>query len=229
MLRELVEDLGQLRREGTTRCLIVASALQGVFCAGADLKERATMTDQETAEFVTQLRAAFNALECLPMPTVAAVEGLALGGGAELALACDLRVAGAEAHFAFPETRLGIIPGAGGTQRLPRVVGRTRAKELIFTGRRVAAQEAASIGLVDHAVGAGGAEERALALARDIAGGGPLALRMAKAAIDGGMDMAMGAGLRYEEACYAQVIPSADRVEGLRAFKEKRQPKFTGR
>lgn len=162
------------------------------------------------------------------MPTIAAVDGFALGGGAELALACDLRVCGHSAQFAFPETRLGIIPGAGGTQRLPRLVGATKAKELIFTCKRVDTQEALKIGLADHASEEASSEEAALKLAREIAQAGPLALRMAKKAIIHGMQVDLHTGLRLEEAYYAQVIPSKDRLEGLQAFAEKRQPQFTG-
>jgi methylglutaconyl-CoA hydratase len=136
-LRELKECLYTVAQERTTRCVVVRSTVPGVFCAGADLKERAVMSQAETAQFVRELREAMNQLDTLPMPTVAVVDGFALGGGAELALACDVRVAGRDAQFAFPETRLGIIPGAGGTQRLPRIVGTSRAKELIFTGRWV--------------------------------------------------------------------------------------------
>ncbi|KAL6776481.1 hypothetical protein ACKKBG_A21305 [Auxenochlorella protothecoides x Auxenochlorella symbiontica] len=132
------------------------------------------------------------------------------------------------AQFAFPETRLGIIPGAGGTQRLPRVVGTPRAKELIYTGRRISAQEALDIGLADHLADSVSAEDRALRLARDIAQGGPVALRMAKQAIGLGMEVDLASGLLVEEACYAQVIPTQDRLEGLKAFAEKRPPVFKG-
>lgn len=146
LLRELREAINNLSRERTTRCVIVRSTVSGVFCAGADLKERSTMTQQEAAAFVHDLRSAITELENLPMPTVAAIDGFALGGGAEIALACDLRVSGRDAQFAFPETRLGIIPGAGGTQRLPRLIGRSRAMELIFTAKKVDAHEAFRLG-----------------------------------------------------------------------------------
>lgn len=174
------------------------------------------------------------------MPTIAVVDGYALGGGAELALAADLRVVGPDAVFAFPETRLGIIPGAGGTQRLPRLVGAARAKELVFTARRVGAGEAVAIGLAEVAALAArgaadastprvsAADARALALARDIAQAAPLALRAAKAAVGGGADVGIAAGLRLEAACYAALIPTADRAEGLCAFAERRRPVFTG-
>jgi len=180
LVRELAEALDTLRQERTTRCVLVRSAVPGCFSAGADLKERAAMTQTEAAECVASLRRLMGAVAALPMPTIAVLEGYALGGGAELALACDLRVASAAATLAFPEARLGIIPGAGGTQRLPRLVGLSAAKELVFTARRVAAEEAAGMGLVDHCVEEGRAMERALGLAADIAqvrgGGGRLSM-----------------------------------------------------
>lgn len=227
-LRELRECLHTVAQERTTRCVVVRSTVPGVFCAGADLKERAGMTQAEAATFVGELREAFAHLDSLPMPTVACVDGYALGGGAELALACDIRVCGRDTQFAFPETRLGIIPGAGGTQRLPRIVGKSRAKELIYTGRRIDVHHALRIGLADHAAEESTSEDVALKVAREIALGGPLALRMAKQAVNLGLDMDLHSGMKLEEACYAQVIPTKDRLEGLAAFAEKRQPKFTG-
>ena len=170
MVRELSEALETLRQERTTRCVLLRSAVPGCFSAGADLKERAAMTAAEAGECVAALRALMGAVAALPMPTVAVLEGYALGGGAELALACDVRVAArGSASLAFPEARLGIIPGAGGTQRLPRLAGRAAAKELIFTGRRVGADEAAALRLVEHAVDEGRAMARALEIAADIA------------------------------------------------------------
>lgn len=230
LLRELRECLTTVAQERTTRCVVVRSTVPGVFCAGADLKERSTMSAAEAATFVRELRAAFAQLDALPMPTIACVDGYALGGGAELALSCDIRVCGRDSQFAFPETRLGIIPGAGGTQRLPRLVGVSRAKELIYTGRRVDVHDAYSMGLADHVAEEGRAEaqEAALRVAREIAQGGPVALRLAKAAISLGSELDLASGLRVEEACYAQVIPTKDRLEGLAAFAEKRQPKYTG-
>eukprot|EP00891_Asterochloris_glomerata_P007053 jgi/Astpho2/7053/fgenesh1_pm.00107_%23_29_t len=229
LLSELRDAVAMLSRERSTRCLVVKSGVAGSFCAGADLKERASMTQQEASEFVSALRATFSALEALPMPSVAIVDGVALGGGAELALACDLRVAGDNAIFAFPETRLGIIPGAGGTQRLPRVVGRTKAKELIFTGSRLDARRAYDIGLVDRLAQPGTtAEQEGLALAKDIAQGGPIALRMAKAAINHGLGVDTNTGLQLEESYYAQVLTTQDRIEGLKSFAEKRKPVFDG-
>jgi methylglutaconyl-CoA hydratase len=178
--------------------------------------------------FVFGLRSAFSSLADLPVPSIAAIEGAALGGGLELALACDLRFAGSDALLGLPETGLAIIPGAVGTQRLPRVVGVARAKELIFTGRKLSAAQAAAIGLVNEAVPAGAALARALATAALICHNGPVAVRAAKVAIDRGMDGALAQGLAIEQACYAQVIPTKDRLEGLAAFREKRAPVYRG-
>jgi len=228
MMHEFRSALDAVRFDKDVRAVILRSAVDGVFCAGADLKERATMTPPEVAAFVYGLRSAFTGLAALPMPVIAALHGAALGGGCELALAADLRVADATTKLGLPETGLAIIPGAGGTQRLPRLVGTSRAKDLIFTGRRVGSEEAAAMGLVDRAVPAGEALQAALALARDILPKGPVAVRMAKAAIDGGMQCDVATGMRVEEASYAQVIPTADRVEGLTAFREKRAPVYKG-
>ena len=186
------------------------------------------MSPEETMAFVQQLRATFTALERLPMPTLAAIEGAALGGGLELALACDLRVMGGGAKVGLPETSLAIIPGAGGTQRLPRLIGRSRAKELIFTARRLGASEAFDYGIADRVCDAGTALKSALALAREILPNGPIALRAAKEAIDQGLDGDRDGGLRIEEACYARVIPTQDRLEGLAAFRDKRKPIYRG-
>ncbi|MEW5302382.1 MAG: hypothetical protein WDW36_005175 [Sanguina aurantia] len=228
MLQEVRECIANLRQEPSTRCVLVRSLASGVFCAGADLKERRAMSVLETAEFVGCLRNTFTALRELPMPTIAVLEGLALGGGAELTLACDLRVGGRDAVLGFPETQLGIIPGAGGTQSLPRLIGVSRAKDLIFTGRRVHAEEALTIGLLDFVVDPGKAYARALQLAGEVCRGGPLALRAAKSALNGGLDVDLHTGLRLEESCYAQLLHSKDRAEGLAAFEAKRPPRFTG-
>lgn len=186
------------------------------------------MTQHETAEFVGLLRKTFTEWENLPMPTIAAVDGYCLGGGAELALASDLRVASVKSIWAFPEVQLGIIPGAGGTQRLPRLLGVSKAKELIFTGRRVTGEAVLQLGLASYVVEEGQTYSRALELAGSICKGGPLALRAAKAAIAQGSAVDMHTGLTFEGAYYAQLLPTKDRMEGLHAFAEKRAPEFTG-
>lgn len=228
LLGELEAALVALATDPAARVVVLHSLVPGVFCAGADLKERAGMTAEEAEAFVDRLRATFSRLEALPMPTVAALEGAALGGGLELALACDLRVAG-EVVLGLPETGLAIIPGAGGTQRLPRLIGRARAKDLIFTGRRLDAQEALALGLVDRRSAPGEALQAALELARHISPNGPVALRAAKEAIDGGLDLDLDQGLALERACYARVLPTQDRLEGLAAFRERRKPVYRGR
>lgn len=227
-MEEFRSTLDQLRFNSAVRAVVIRSGVPKAFCAGADLKERATMSKSEVAAFVHGLRSAFSGVASLPMPTIAAIEGAALGGGLELALACDFRVAGAEAQLGLPETALGIIPGAGGTQRLSRLIGPSKAKELIFTARKLTAADAFTFGVVNHVVAAGSAYARSLDLARAILPQGPIAVRMAKEAIDKGVEVDIGSGLAIEQACYAQVIPTADRLEGLAAFKEKRRPVYKG-
>lgn len=231
-LEQLEATLDRLKYDDSLRVLIVRSLVPGVFCAGADLKERAAMPLREVAPFVARLRGATVALEELPVPTIAALDGAALGGGLEFALACDLRVASNSAKMGLVETTLAIIPGAGGTQRLPRVVGRAKAKELIFTGRVLDGEQAEDIGLVNCVAEQNkegdAAFRRALQLAEEIRPQGPIALRMAKLAINKGMDVPISNGLDYEKAYYVQVTQSKDRVEGLNAFKEKRKPNYVG-
>lgn len=199
---------------------------------GADLKERAKMHSSEVGSFVSKARATINEMANLPVPTIAAIDGIALGGGLELALACDIRVAASSAKMGLVETKLAIIPGAGGTQRLPRAIGVSLAKELIFSARIVDGEEAKSIGLISHVVeqneAGDAAYRRALALAREFLPQGPVAMRVAKLAIDQGMEVDLVTGLAIEEACYAQTIPTKDRIEGLLAFKEKRSPRYKG-
>mmetsp|Transcript_14007 Transcript_14007/g.19158 ORF Transcript_14007/g.19158 Transcript_14007/m.19158 type:complete len:391 (-) Transcript_14007:148-1320(-) len=211
------------------RCIVLTSSSPKIFSAGADLKERSKMTQEEAAAFVTKLRGTFDGLEVLEVPVIAAVEGVALGGGLEIALTADIVVAGKNAKFGLPETGLAIIPGAGGTQRLPRKVGAARAKDLIYTGRRIDADTAYEYGLVQHVVDAGSAEEKALDLAQQIAQKGPLAIRAAKTAINQGFDAPnIKAAMEVERQCYQKVIPTSDRLEGLAAFREGRKPVYKG-
>lgn len=228
----IVDSLPNLQQPQPVRCLIVRSLVPGIFCAGADLKERARLQPAETAQFVGQLRALLCRIERLPMPCIAAIDGVALGGGLELALACDIRTAATDAKLGLVETRLGIIPGAGGTQRLPRLLGAALAKELIFTARVFDGAEAQRLGVCNHAVkqtaDGEAAYRRAVEVAREILPNGPIGVRMAKQAIDRGIEVDLGTGYAIEEACYAQVIPTQDRLEGLRAFAEKRKPVYKG-
>jgi methylglutaconyl-CoA hydratase len=228
LMAEFRQALVDLRSDPDVRVVVLHSLVPGVFCAGADLKERADMSPAEATAFVQGLRSAFTELEDLPMPVITALEGAAFGGGLELALCADLRLAGADARMGLVETALAIIPGAGGTQRLPRLIGASRAKELIFTARRIGADEAGRLGLVDRVVAPGQALESALVLAREILANGPIALRMAKRAVNQGLGLDLASGLALEQACYAQVIPTKDRLEGLAAFREKRKPHYRG-
>ncbi|TMW56040.1 hypothetical protein Poli38472_008688 [Pythium oligandrum] len=228
MMIEFREAMDQVRFDTNVRVVVLQSTVDKVFCAGADLKERIKMTPQEAAATVFGLRSAFTELEQLPMPTIAAIEGAALGGGLEMAMACDFRIAGAKAILGCPETSLAIIPGAGGTQRLPRLVGLSKAKELIYTSRRIDSMAAERIGLVDYAVPHSDALNKALELAREILPNGPIGVRMAKEAITKGLEVDLATGMSIERACYAQVIPTKDRMEGLQAFKEKRKPSYKG-
>ncbi len=228
LLSEFRQALKALGSDPSVRVVVIHSLVPGVFCAGADLKERAEMSPEEASVFVQGIRAVFAEVAALPMPVLAVLEGAAFGGGLELALAADLRVAGTETRMGLVETALAIIPGGGGTQRLPRLIGVSRAKELMFTARRLGAEAAGRLGLVDHVVPAGRALDSALDLAREILPNGPLAVRLAKQAVDRGLELDLASGLALEEACYAQVIPTRDRLEGLAAFREKRKPRYRG-
>nr|XP_033810323.1 methylglutaconyl-CoA hydratase, mitochondrial [Geotrypetes seraphini] len=232
LLKMMAKTLETLKGDKKVRTVILRSEVPGIFCAGADLKERAKMHPSEVAPFVSKARALMNEMANLPVPTIAALDGIALGGGLEMALSCDIIVAASPAKMGLVETKLAIIPGAGGTQRLPRAVGIALAKELIFSARIVDGQEAKSMGLVSHVVDQNeegdAAFKKALALAREFIPQGPVAMRMAKLAISQGMEVDLATGLAIEEACYAQTIPTKDRLEGLLAFKEKRPPHYKG-
>nr|CCA20962.1 enoylCoA hydratase/isomerase family putative [Albugo laibachii Nc14] len=225
---EFNEALNEVQAASNVRVLILRSIVPKVFCAGADLKERLHMSEAEVASTVEELRTTFTKFEQLPMPTIAAMEGAALGGGLEIALPCDFRIAGQKAKFGFPETSLAIFPGAGGTQRLPRLIGLSRAKELIYTGRQIEADEAEALGLVDDVTDEDGSYDRAIRLAHEILPKGPIGIRMAKEAITKGIDMDRASSHAFERACYAQTTSTKDRLEGLQAFRDKRKPNYKG-
>ncbi|CAN1333705.1 Probable enoyl-CoA hydratase 2, mitochondrial [Linum perenne] len=216
MLRGLRHTFETLETDDEANVVMISSSVPKAFCAGADLKERKEMTASEVQFFA------------LRVPTIAVIEGVALGGGLEMALSCDLRICGENAVLGLPETGLAIIPGAGGTQRLPRIVGKAVAKELIFTGRRIGGQEAMSIGLANYTVPAWTARSKALEIAREINQKGPIAIRLAKKAINEGIEMDMERALEFEKDCYKQLVDTNDRLEGLAAFAEKRKPRYTG-
>jgi enoyl-CoA hydratase/carnithine racemase len=220
--------IGEIVLDKEVRALIVTGAGDKAFCAGADLKERRTMTEQQVQLFIRTIRDTFSELEKLPKPVIAAINGVALGGGTELALACDLRVMSATAQMGLTETSLGIIPGAGGTQRLPRLIGKGKAKELIFTARRVQADEALAIGLVNRVVPGAEVMATAMELAEEIAANAPIALAQAKFSIDFGLEADLATGLAIESNAYQVLIPTKDRLEGLEAFQQKRKPVYRG-
>lgn len=232
LVNQLSSIVEHLKYDKDSRVVILRSLVPGIFCAGADLKERKKQTQEEVRIFVNQLRALLINIEQLPMPVIAAVDGAALGGGLEMALACDIRTASEEAKLGLVETRLAIIPGAGGTQRLPRILGPALAKELIFTSRILSGKEAHQLGVVNHVLPQNEAKDaayqKALQIAADIVPNGPIGVRMAKKAIDKGIQVDIATGYAIEEACYAQILPTTDRLEGLKAFAEKRKPIYKG-
>jgi enoyl-CoA hydratase/carnithine racemase len=229
VLAELEARVARVAAGNEVRAVILTGAGDKAFCAGADLKERATMSEGEVRAFLAGLRRTLRVIETSGAVYIAAINGSALGGGTELALACDLRIAAPAAELGLTEVRLGIIPGGGGTQRLPRLVGPGRAKDLIFTGRRVNAAEALAIGLVQRLAPEGRLLEVALGVAEQIAENAPLAVAAAKRAVDQGLSLDLDAALALELEQYETVLRSEDRLEGLRAFAEKRRPAWKGR
>ncbi|MCB0418787.1 MAG: enoyl-CoA hydratase/isomerase family protein [Bdellovibrionales bacterium] len=230
--KEAYEDLERLvdvlETDAAARVLVVTGAGEKAFCAGADLKERNGMNEKDILVRLEFVRRLYMRLENLPMPVIAAVNGMALGGGTELALACDLRIASDLAVFGLPEVDLAIIPGTGGTQRLPRLVGPAKALEMILMAKRIQAYEALRIGMVNLVVPGNRVMPNALEWAEKMLQAGPIALKQAKAAIKQGMEQDLEEGLRTELKSYKACLYSKDRLEGLKAFKEKRKPEYRG-
>lgn len=229
LVRDLRAACRQLEADDQAWAVILRGAGDRAFCAGADLKERRGMDLPQTQKLRADMVKAFRALNTLPMPTIAAVHGWALGGGFELALCCDLIVATDDARFGLTEVTLGIIPGGGGTQLLPRLIGKTMAKLLIYTGRRIEAAEAERLGIVVRIVPPAELEAAALALAEEIAANAPISLRQAKKAIEGGYHLDLETAFALEAEVYNATLLSEDRLEGLRAFAERRKPVYRGR
>jgi enoyl-CoA hydratase/carnithine racemase len=222
IIEEIQQDPKNIR-------VVMITAEGRAFCAGADLKERRTLNEQQVRRNVRKIRDVFSALERIPQPTVAVINGFAFGGGFELALACDFRIAAKDAKMGLTEVSLGIIPGAGGTQRLPRLIGPSKAKELILTARKISAEEAFEYGIVNRvAETAEQAREQARNLANEITENAPLAVYQAKYAVDKGSSVDLQTGLDLESKAYEVIIPTRDRVEALEAFREKRKPVFNG-
>jgi methylglutaconyl-CoA hydratase len=229
LVAKLRDELAALATIPELTAVVLGGVEGKAFCAGADLKERLTMSLAETRAFLDDLGALVNTIADFPRPVIAALSGAALGGGLEIALACDFRLADASARLGLAEVRLGIIPGAGGTQRLSRLCGMAAAKELVLTGRRIEAEGALAMGLVSRVVPVGELRAAVMDLAAELSGTGPLALAQAKHAVTHGFDRPIGEALALERACYEQVLASEDRNEGLRAFAEKRPPRFSGK
>jgi enoyl-CoA hydratase/carnithine racemase len=228
MAARLTQACAELAADRQVRAIVLSAAGDRAFCVGADLKERNRLSDAGLLAQREVFRAAFGGLLALPQPVVAAVHGYALGGGCELALSCDLIVADETAVFGLPEATVGLVPGGGGTQLAQRRLGPGRAADLIFTGRRVPADEAERIGLADRLVPDGRAGQQALELAQQIAANSPVAVRAAKQAIRHGEGIGLAAALDVEDAAWRVAAMSGDRREGIAAFNEKRAPVWPG-
>lgn len=229
MVEEITENFRWLSEDEQVRAVVLRSSGDRSFCVGADLKERKTLTTKKVQVLRSKLEKAHDLVTSFPKPIIAAVRGYALGGGMEFALNCDFIIAADDAVFGLTETALGIIPGGGGTQLLPRRIGGARAKELIFSARRINAKEAEAIGLVFKVVPTNQLDKEVETTIRAIAANAPISLREAKRAIDLGLEKDLRNGLKIEREAYNITLATEDRNEGLRAFAEKRKPNFQGR
>ncbi|MFB5661859.1 enoyl-CoA hydratase-related protein [Alteribacillus sp. HJP-4] len=225
-LQEFLEIVELIQVEKDIRTVIITGAGKKAFSAGADLKERKSLSEKEVKRNVRMLRSLFSSIENLPQPVIAAINGYALGGGLELALACDFRYAAESAVMGLTEVSLAIIPGAGGTQRLTRLIGPSHAKELILTARKIDAETAKELGVVNKVFTEEELMKGARELAEEMMANGPLALIQAKYAINHGNNTDLNTGLAIEAKAYEVIIPTEDRLEALEAFKEKRKPNF---
>ncbi len=228
MARDIAASVAAIVADAGVRAVVLSSSSEKAFCVGADLKERNELTDDELRRQRPIARSAYRAVLDLPVPAVAAVHGYALGGGCELALACDLIVADETAVFGLPEVSVGVIPGGGGTQLLARRVGWGRAADLVFTARRIDASEAHRLGLADRLVPAGTDRATAVEIATQISRNSPVGVRNAKKVMRLGLDVPFAAGLEIEDAGWRATAFSGDRTEGVAAFNEKRDPDWPG-
>ncbi|MEG6584778.1 short-chain-enoyl-CoA hydratase [Dendrosporobacter sp. 1207_IL3150] len=228
MLRELDDLLDELEKDHSVKTIIITGSGTKSFVAGADISEMQPLSVEEGCEWAKLGQSVFSKIEKLPKPVIAAVNGFALGGGCELAMACDIRIASAKAKFAQPEVSLGITPGYGGTQRLPRLVGKGRAKELLFTGEMIDAAEAYRIGLVNKVVEPEQLMTAAITMAEKIINCAPLAVQMCKAAVNKGIETDLDTGIAYEAEVFGRCFATSDQKEGMAAFVQKRKANFTG-
>ncbi len=228
LLKRLTQVMQEVEADERVRVVVLTGEGEKAFCGGADLKERRGMSEKEVGRYRHLLQKMVREIRTFSKPIIAAVNGLALGGGSEIALLADIRLASHKATFGLPEVRLAIIPGAGGTQMLPRIIGRAKAKEMILTGEPIDAEEAKRIGLVSAVYPQGELLAKAMDLAKRIGQNGPVALRQAKRAIDFGSEADFWTGMAIENECYNACLHTKDRLEGLIAFQEKRKPKYKG-
>ncbi|KAB2337150.1 enoyl-CoA hydratase [Cytobacillus depressus] len=228
-LAELQAVVEGIRTNQDVRIVIFTGSGEKAFSVGADLKERKTLTETEVRRNIYKIGEVFSLIDQLPQPTIAAINGFAFGGGMELALSCDFRIAAAGTSMGLTETSLAIIPGAGGTQRLPRLIGQAKAMELILTAKRLSSEEALEYGLVNKVSEKENLLNVCFELADQMLANGPLALQQAKFAVKQGMNGDLQTGLQIERKAYEVIIPTEDRVEALAAFTEKRKPNFKGR
>ncbi|MDM5328357.1 enoyl-CoA hydratase-related protein [Neobacillus sp. CF12] len=228
-LIELQNKVEEIRINSDIIVVVFIGSGEKAFSVGADLKERKNLTDEQVKRNLFKINEVFNAIDQLPQPTIAAMNGFAFGGGMELALACDIRIAAQEAVMGLTETGLAIIPGAGGTQRLPRLIGQAKALELILTARRFTAEEALTFGIVTKVVCRKDLLSESLALASQMLANGPIALKQAKFAVKNGMNVDLNTGLQIERKAYEVTLPTEDRIEALQAFAEKRKPVYKGK
>ncbi|MGF2615284.1 enoyl-CoA hydratase [Rossellomorea vietnamensis] len=228
-LVELEKMVESIRINPDIRVVIFTGAGEKAFSVGADLKERKNLTEQQVRRNVMKIGDVFNSVSTLPQPTIAAMNGYAFGGGMELALSCDFRIAVGGTTMGLTETSLAIIPGAGGTQRLPRLIGESKAMELILTAQRLKSEEALEIGMLTKVASADTFMEEVIGFAEKMLSNGPVALQQAKFAIKNGMNTDLQTGLQIERKAYEITIPTEDRVEALAAFSEKRKPQFKGK
>lgn len=228
-LSELQDSIEKLRTNPEVRVVIFTGAGERAFSVGADLKERKTLSEVEVRRNIYKIGEVFSLIDQLPQPTIAAINGFAFGGGMELALSCDFRIAVSNTKMGLTETSLAIIPGAGGTQRLPRLIGQAKALELILTAKRLSAEEALAYGLVTKLADSENLLDTCFELAEQMLANGPLALQQAKFAVKQGMNVDLQTGLQIERKAYEVIIPTEDRLEALQAFAEKRKPEFKGK